>query len=1481
MEQRELGAGFGVSDSMSDHCTLPERVRGLLPVPEEGLPELGGRVEPEQEDDLTMGEDEYSISNLDSEKWAQGDGLEEQEFSIKEASFAQGSLKLKIQTTKRTKKPPKILENYICPPEIRITIKQPGEQKPTKLVRCSLGDQEEESVIPRKKICDTPCTPTEQNPSDSVEELLGESLKPKQQPRSHLQHQIEWTQPPAGGGSPEGNDVIDCKSKSEPTVFNENSFPDLSNTITKSLQRKATGNLSSGLFSSGMASQIPGSQMKPPSAANMPPATQTNSNQMMLTTSNKDKGLQEVTELVFGNIKRKYGRKDSIRNMVAYSLEFQQGKKAEKNLDTDAQDKTKERHISLLEKTAELTSGETESTRQKAEKESELLTVTVPQRSSESIVHSWRKRRYGESLKHAATLEDLTEETSELNRKTGRGLSEPKPPNKIEPKTAKQVEDGQPEAVTAVAVTEMIDIFKNRLRKNPARKLDKLTDSSDQTDTKLINPKGKESWSYLKSKNSTHQENSNGLTANVSEPPSAYPITPSSPLYTNTDSLTVITPLKKKRGRPKKQPLLTVETIHEGTSNGPLSPIAEESHGTLKKRKNKHNCPKLFEVKAPPGNQVKHNRNTGQVGVRDKNNKKIKMMKMKHILNEILSCSANSNLVLKSKTPVSNTVSTVASKIEARLGKQINISKRGTIYIGKKRGRKPKAEVQVQVRQDQYKVSDKCSASSQFENPAVPFNPQSTAGIASPRTVHSISAQATGAGGILCPVNTEISLQESKTMPHLQPVSALPTRAPRGYHSGNWKLSPPQLMTNSPSHLSEVASLKEVTLSPVSESHSEETIPSDSGIGTDNNSTSDQAEKGPTSRRRYSFDFCSLEPSEAAALDATSRAKRGHCSKHVTAATVGTFLSQESLKKQKHRRKRKGLQRRDDLQFLADLDELIGKFQVFRISHHSYRIYHENSYPSIFRMNFDHYYPVPYIPFDPLYYFRRNSEMKSKKRRGRPAKDNAPMSKMPFIPGFGYPFPSGNYYAPYAMPYTPMPVATSMNLGYYGQYPAPLFLSHTLGAATSSFLRPATTPSKFPSSAHVKLTAAAKHKIKLSSQPKPPAGMDNNHPLLEAPKGGSSNLSSVWLHKRKHKHKHKHSEDQSRSKREDLGGLFSGTKNPCVLTVLSEELGISDKGPTLPKRKDKQRNQQNTDTLLRSSRNIFEMDSRTTLSLSDSQQWKCARERGEAVHDLHSACSSLCTEGIRNAKDVPSDLLRRVQSSQELQSGIRNVRQSLETFGVFREQNMVPFRNSRGEKVQSTFQCLSPSLEEHSRSLKKRFKRAEIEEIQCEVRKMCAFSKILSTKKNLGHVNKILKAKRLQRQAKTGNNIVKKRRGRPRKQPLSPEDEGVGQMPVLERCVDLPGRKSSYPTLAPELLEFSNQDSIMDAIESVVLMARAQPKSQPVRGGKRWHKTSEDTRPKRPRRCRGDMQEEVAMAERKQSSSGLLAARYSSVHSAL
>lgn len=115
-------------------------------------PGNGESMEPEEEDELGSGRDVDSNSNADSEKWVTGDGMEEQEFSIKEANFTEGSLKLKIQTTKRAKKPPKNLENYICPPEIKITIKQSGEQKLSKSGKNSKPAKEEERAHVKKKV---------------------------------------------------------------------------------------------------------------------------------------------------------------------------------------------------------------------------------------------------------------------------------------------------------------------------------------------------------------------------------------------------------------------------------------------------------------------------------------------------------------------------------------------------------------------------------------------------------------------------------------------------------------------------------------------------------------------------------------------------------------------------------------------------------------------------------------------------------------------------------------------------------------------------------------------------------------------------------------------------------------------------------------------------------------------------------------------------------------------------------------------------------------------------------------------------------------------------------------------------------------------------------------------------------------------------------------------------------------------------------
>ncbi|XP_023658643.1 SET-binding protein [Paramormyrops kingsleyae] len=1472
MEQRDLcipsrpkggDVEFYPSGGSASQGDLPEGTGGLLSTPGKGLPATGERLDTEEDDDLGLGRDVDVNSNPDSEKWVPGDGLEEQEFSIKEASFSEGSLKLKIQTTKRAKKPPKSLENYICPPEIRITIKQPGEQKMAKQMKNGKSGKDEDKGFSKKKTSEKSLG---QNESDLLD-FLGESMKSKHQLKSTFKHQLDWTKPsPLSHGN-----QTDSDSKRELTGTHKIPPPDLSGSPLKSQLKKVTESLSPSQFSAGGSSQMSSSLLHS-SATNASLTTQSDSNLMMLSSLSKERGLQEVADQVFGNIKRKYGRKESMRCLVSHSSDLQWGKKAESQLEAKSQVISKDKQMHGPDKMVQVPNGEIEGTGNSATEESDVLSGSISPQMDEFKGYPSKKRQYRRSSKDQIQLDDIMDETqvSEIVEHAIRGFSEPKAPNKVESRTTKLVVESMSETSepgSTVDSCELVESCHDRLRKHPLCRSRAVIDSKKQ----LKPPKGKERGSYQKSKNFSQQKDSSP-SISVPEPPSAYPITPSSPLYTNTDSLTVITPVKKKRGRPKKQPLLTVETIHEGTSTSPVSPITRESPGTLQQRRKKRNLANLMPMSTMDAALATENKLIKSYsGVFEKKPvqaaKKMKLVKMQNILNKILSSPTSSSLARKSRNPMSNVVSTMASTIEASLGKQINVSKRGTIYIGKKRGRKPRAVLKVQ---DEHKASDKhpVPISSQFENLVVPSSPLTTAGMPSPRAIPTLSAHVAGAGGILCPATTDASLQDQKTMPNLQPISALPTKAHKALlGSSSWKLSPPRLMANSPSHLSEVASLKEVTLSPVSESHSEETIPSDSGIGTDNNSTSDQTEKGPASRRRYSFDLCSFEASEATPLEAAGKALRGHCPKHVTAVAVENFLAQDSMKKQKHRRKRKSLQSRDDLQFLADLEELIGKFQVFRVSHRSYNFYPDNLYPSIFRTNFDHYYPMPYFPYDPLHYLRRNSEIKSKRRRGRPAKANKPMTKMPFIQGFGYPIPSSNYYAPYTMPYSSMPIATNMmNLGYYGQYPSPFYLSHSLGAAASPFMRPAVPPPppQFHSGTQVKLAASAKHKAKHVSQQIGSTVIDDDQSGLVA-LSSSSNLPSVRLHKHKHKHKHKYKEDHL-STPQSLGGLFSGAKNPGFLSLLNERLDISDKEASLPKLKDKQCNQQSTQSMSRSSRSVFEVDTLSSLSLSDPQQSKRNRDR-ERTADFHASFS-------RTKPGLSSDLFGVSSSSWEEDHDLQGRKRSLGSFKMYSEQNIALFKNAGMEKVQQMY----PSTE-HGSPLKRRLKRKEVETMQCEVRKMCTFSKILSTKKNLDHVNKILKVKRLQRQAKTGNNIVKKRRGRPRKQPLLLDPEPANQMPVLEKCVDLPGKKTLRTSLLPEPLEFSNHDSIRDTIESVVHMARSQPQQQqqqqqPSRGGRRWQKTSEEVQAKRPRRCRGTKEEDMGAMERNTGSSSLLQANY-------
>lgn len=201
-------------------------------------------------------------------------------------------------------------------------------------------------------------------------------------------------------------------------------------------------------------------------------------------------------------------------------------------------------------------------------------------------------------------------------------------------------------------------------------------------------------------------------------------------------------------------------------------------------------------------------------------------------------------------------------------------------------------------------------------------------------------------------------------------------------------------------------------------------------------------------------------------------------------------------------------------------------------------------------------------------------------------------------------------------------------MGYYGQYPSPLYLSHALGPTASPLMRPPVPPTKFHPGASSCLSASSRHRVKNMPHEMSSSRMsDSHHP-------SSSCLGSVCLHKRKHKHKYKHKEDQYIQEREDLGGLFSGTQSPAFLSLLNERLEKN----SLSKLKDKQRGKHSTDTSPKASRNYFEVDTLSSLSLSDSQH--CKRTRGETLNNFLNICTRQPHERLRASQDQPLDLFK-------------------------------------------------------------------------------------------------------------------------------------------------------------------------------------------------------------------------------------------------
>uniref|UniRef100_A0A8C5J7S0 Histone-lysine N-methyltransferase ASH1L n=1 Tax=Junco hyemalis TaxID=40217 RepID=A0A8C5J7S0_JUNHY len=1017
----------------------------------------------------------------------------------------------------------------------------------------------------------------------------------------------------------------------------------------------------------------------------------------------------------------------------------------------------------------------------------------------------------------------------------------------------------------------------------------------------------------------------------------------------------------KKRGRPKRQirssikmkpPILSVAPFVGTENSSKMGPESEQHRpGEFFERKDQLRGPE--EVQSPSicsmsdlevdSDRKVAKRNNGQLMktiIRKIN--KMKTLKRKKLLNQILSSTVEPNTKGKMQSKLHNTVSTLAATFGSKLGQQINVSKKGTIYIGKRRGRKPKAVLNGLLASSAASLTVLEKSAQQAPGSSLgQVLPHLLPSAANPSEIlpSPVCSQSSAVSGGQSPVSSDAGFIEPSSVPylHLHPRqgSVVQTLAMKKAAKGRRRLSPPTLLPNSPSHLSELTALKEATPSPVSESHSDETIPSDSGIGTDNNSTSDRAEKFcGQKKKRHSFDHVSLMPSETSAVLGNLKEKH----KHKCKRRGHDYLSYDKMKRQKRKRKKKypQLRGRQDPDFLAELEELISRLSEIRITHRSHHFIPRDLLPTIFRINFNSFYTHPTFPLDPLHYIRKPD---LKKKRGRPPKMREAMAEMPFMHSLSFPLSSTGFYPSYGMPYSPSPLAAApIGLGYYGRYPPTLYPP----PPSPSFTTPLPPPS-YMHTGHLLLNPTKYHKKKHKLLRQEAFLTTSRTPLLSMSTYPSvpPEMAYGWMLEHKHRHRHKHREHRSseqpqvsmdtitansssrtvleslkryRFGKEAVGDRYKHKeKHRCHMACphLSPSKGLLSRDEQWVRREPSEPN--SLALGLQTPLQIDCSENSPALSLggfTPSSEAASSDEHTNLFTSAIGSCrvsNSASTNGRKKLPESPGlfggqdAALSRPLRKEPGPSSLEKALQPLESLCRFLSQSRSPSRwvpvpvpvprmparaarlaPAAEDSVDALLQRMAqqdgpPPLDKglegvlgsppsasparsHSREralgkqdglgsagvpgaegislLQERLpgsysprhlKRSVVEAMQRQARKMCNYNKILATKKNLDHVNKILKAKKLQRQSRTGNNFVKRRPGRPRKYPM----QAVVSMQALQaaRMVSQELQDREPSSSSPLHL---GPDTITDVIEAVVQSVSLDPEHRKGWKRKRW-----------------------------------------------
>ncbi|XP_057690593.1 histone-lysine N-methyltransferase ASH1L-like isoform X2 [Corythoichthys intestinalis] len=597
---------------------------------------------------------------------------------------------------------------------------------------------------------------------------------------------------------------------------------------------------------------------------------------------------------------------------------------------------------------------------------------------------------------------------------------------------------------------------------------------------------------------------------------------------------------QKKRGRPRKQPLASNPLQTDVTDkNRDLPPPPEKGNRQLKIRR------LINEMKKRKKKRLNKIIMSGNAGKESKSVKGIENAPITYKLTE------------PSTVP---TLSDLSSSFGTKLGPQINVSKRGTIYMGKRRGRKPKSQT---ARMKSYSYTQSSLFSQPTETSLFMSNhsqPPAAHPFPSPSLTHSSGAQSPySEGSVTEPTSTMLfpppfslpSPASSCTSPRPPSCSSLSPFVKKScpcqgrhhfpFHQSSCRLSSPTAPLHptpgSPGHH------KDATPSPRSESHSEETLPSDSGIGTDNNSVCERAEtrgaRGMLTLGQGSVGFLGgtkhisltdplLTRLKTPVDNSVSVERHRHrhrrrdysrpssctclcpCPGHNKCTHSDYFhcLGHNTLKRQKTKHKKKHQQLlMQDPEFLSELEELIGQFSEVHIGrrgwaraemgqafegarrHHSSHSHRSN----IFRINLNGFYsphppsyaanpsfsPQPFYTCQTLHCNRKTE----RRQCGCPSKFQETMDNMGFY-----------------SPYTP---ATTLYHHLPGSYPLPTTHQYA---------------SQQPHHAHILLNPARFHRRRSRLLREGSLGEIEGNGGLNL--GYTSSLPCDWGHKHKHKQRH-------------------------------------------------------------------------------------------------------------------------------------------------------------------------------------------------------------------------------------------------------------------------------------------------------------------------------------------------------------------------